>query len=520
MALSRKNLIFIATAVSAPFLAIGLTSVTSFSAASALIILTAALAWLMVETTVGRWSSQSLSLHQIAPKRADTWAIIAMSIFLWLWLVVADLTYTGLIVILAIPVLHASVRGGLRLSLRAALILATMLILFFAVDPNGSREEFVFGFSFSIALIPVAVIAGNAADRLRRAATDLSALYETGRAIGASLRLNEILEMVVNIIYIDTAADLCVIFLKDDATDTLKIEAGRGFESEDAEKAHLRLGEGAVGWVAKYGQSLNIEEFDPAEIDYLASGIHSVISAPMIIDGASVGAVLVGKKQIHAFAAQELEWLDALAGLTANAIRNARAYSQTEEFAIRDGLTGSYNYRYFSGHLSERMIKALSENDSLSLIMIDIDHFKKVNDSYGHLVGDKILMSLARLLERNTRETDIVSRYGGEEFAIILPGARYEDAFKVAAKLRQIVEQAGFLARERETSALKITISLGVATFPTNAASEIDLIDQADRSLYKAKTWRNAVCSPLECESPHIYAQEEQDAGIRNRSNY
>lgn len=505
-------------AVATLFLIIGLIYAPSAPAAFTIGVITIATA--AIHTMIAREGgplSRVLYHYGISPGQTDVIIAALSATIIISWLMLTNLLYSAFLGMLFVPVIIAAMRGGLRLSFGIGASLFVALGLFFAFDPRGSEQEFAYGLSFLIVILIAALVVGALANRLRRAAMDLSALYETGKAISASLELEEILDMVTNIIYIDMAVDLCAIFMIDETTDTLKVEAGRGLVGDDAYKARVRIGEGVPGWVVKHSQPLRIAEIDPRQLAFLSFGIRSVIAAPLLVGGNPIGVLLVGKDKVDYFGQEEMEFLEALAGQTANAVRNAQVFKETEQFAIRDGLTGSYNYRYFAQHLADQAAEAVKNETALSLIMIDIDHFKKINDNYGHLVGDKVLKSLARLLERNTRETDLVARYGGEEFVIVLPGAKYEDAFRIAVKLRDSVERASFLARERESSSLKITVSLGVATYPTLAASEHDLVNQADQSLYAAKETRNTVCSPLECEESSVQISKEQDAGTKKR---
>lgn len=156
-----------------------------------------------------------------------------------------------------------------------------------------------------------------------------------------------------------------------------------------------------------------------------------------------------------------------------------------ETLAITDGLTGAYNHRYFYKRLNEEFDRAKRYGTPLSVIMIDIDFFKKINDVYGHLVGDSVLIDLSKLLKQNIRKHDIFARYGGEEFAIILPHTNFEGANKEAERLRRAVENHKFNHINTEG---EITISLGFATYPDiNVDKPEDLVKLADSALYEAK---------------------------------
>lgn len=174
-------------------------------------------------------------------------------------------------------------------------------------------------------------------------------------------------------------------------------------------------------------------------------------------------------------------------------IDNTRLYEETKKLAITDGLTKIYNFRHFLELLGDRFVQSEEKDQQLSLIMIDIDFFKRVNDRFGHLVGDEVLRELVVVINNGLREQDIVARYGGEEFAIILPNTPTEDARAVADRLRNSVAGRPFNSSK---GLIPITISLGIATHPRNdIQSQFDLISKADQALYNAKeSGRNKVC--------------------------
>jgi len=156
------------------------------------------------------------------------------------------------------------------------------------------------------------------------------------------------------------------------------------------------------------------------------------------------------------------------------------------EFGRVDGLTGLYNHRYFHDRLDEELTRAERYGHNVSLLMIDIDHFKFYNDNYGHLMGDRVLKELAGILKGRIRHSDIVARYGGEEFCIVLPYHRKEEATIVAERIREAVKKYPFLYEELQPEG-DLTVSIGIATFPNDAYERLQLIDCADKALYRAK---------------------------------
>jgi len=168
------------------------------------------------------------------------------------------------------------------------------------------------------------------------------------------------------------------------------------------------------------------------------------------------------------------------------------SYWQLEQMAFRDQLTGLRNYRFFSNRLPEELQRAKRYRHQLSLVMIDIDYFKKFNDTHGHQAGNVALMHLAGILSNTVRETDIVARYGGEEFALILPETTKRLAHEMASRVRANVEASPVILGEAHH---RITVSLGVATFPRDCSTWEVLTECADKALYQAKQWgRNQAC--------------------------
>ncbi|MDD5565798.1 MAG: GGDEF domain-containing protein [Candidatus Omnitrophica bacterium] len=177
------------------------------------------------------------------------------------------------------------------------------------------------------------------------------------------------------------------------------------------------------------------------------------------------------------------------------AIKRAILYQKVNELAITDGLTQVLSRRYWFERFSEELERSKKLGHTLSCLMIDIDHFKEYNDQYGHLVGDSILKEVSRTIKENIREIDIMGRYGGEEFCVVLTETEKEDAGFVANRILQAVQQRKIVAYDETFT---ITISIGIAMFPGNAQECNVLIDKADKALYEAKrSGRNKVCAYL-----------------------
>jgi two-component system cell cycle response regulator len=222
-------------------------------------------------------------------------------------------------------------------------------------------------------------------------------------------------------------------------------------------------------------------------------GMESLLVLPLVVREEPIGTLIVAARQRAAFTTSIRETLQALANQLAVSLSNARAVRQLEELATTDGLTGCLNKRAFLDQLSQKLMAAQRFGRKLSLIVTDLDHFKTVNDTYGHATGDRVLRELGNVLKRMKRETDLVARFGGEEFCVLCEETDARGAKLLADRVR---EELARTELQTELGALKVTASLGVATFPDHAKSADELFSQGDKALYAAKKQgRNRVCS-------------------------
>ena len=218
---------------------------------------------------------------------------------------------------------------------------------------------------------------------------------------------------------------------------------------------------------------------------------------PLLAGGETVGVVqMIKKEKGYWDNAETHRLISAYIGLMANAIHRVRLTNITKLAAITDALTGVYNRRYFDDMLEKFTALTKRYNEPLSILIADIDHFKSINDTYGHIAGDLVLQQVTKNISDTLRKSDILTRYGGEEFAIILPATNMASALEKAKRIRQQVESAGFDGIVTGKP-LKVTISIGVANFPEHGAEYEAIVTAADSALYKAKkSGRNRVEIP------------------------
>jgi len=213
-------------------------------------------------------------------------------------------------------------------------------------------------------------------------------------------------------------------------------------------------------------------------------GMESLLVLPLVVREEPIGTLIVAAKAPLAFGTSVRETLQALANQLAVALANARAVRQLEEMATTDGLTGCLNKRALLDQMEQKLMAAQRFGRKLSLIVADLDHFKAVNDTYGHATGDRVLKEIGGVLRRVKRETDLVARFGGEEFCMLCEETDARGARLLAERVREELEKAELVT---ELGTLKVTASLGVATFPDHASTAADLFVQGDKALYEAK---------------------------------
>jgi diguanylate cyclase (GGDEF)-like protein len=222
----------------------------------------------------------------------------------------------------------------------------------------------------------------------------------------------------------------------------------------------------------------------------LFAGSVSRMSIPLISFGQTLGVLTLHSTERDTFHEGELQSLESVADICASSIQNAHYVQRVKQLAYLDGLTGIFNRRFFELRILEEMERGRRYGAGMAIVMADIDQFKRLNDEFGHLLGDEVLRQVSSLFHQQVRKLDVVCRYGGEEFAIILSQTSAAQALTVAEKLRRMVENWQFPGVARS-----VTISAGVAAFPDHGTTRDDLVRAADKSLYAAKQeGRNRVC--------------------------
>ncbi|MBN1622222.1 MAG: diguanylate cyclase [Endomicrobiales bacterium] len=216
---------------------------------------------------------------------------------------------------------------------------------------------------------------------------------------------------------------------------------------------------------------------------------NSLIAIPLEVDGGFWGILRGVAAESSVFNESDLRILSILGGITSLALNNAKLYDRTQELAITDGLTGLYVHSYFKERMVSEILRSRNHNLDLSVLILDVDHFKKFNDTYGHVAGDSVLRQIANILRNSLRETDLISRYGGEEFAVIMLQTRVNEAKKIADVIRRNIEKEKFYlpVESFQPIQVRVTISIGVSGLNDKIENIDNLLELADKALYKAK---------------------------------
>lgn len=328
----------------------------------------------------------------------------------------------------------------------------------------------------------------------RDMAKDISMLLEIAKTVGSALDSEDLFGIILEKSTEFLGAEQGSLMLLDEDRRELTVKAMKGLNKKIVELLKIRPGEGISGKVLATGTPLIVSDIESderiAQEKRPRYKTKSFISIPLKLNGRTIGVLNIADKITgEVFREEDLHLLISIGAYASVAIERSKFYHKTEELkkiSITDSLTGLLNRRYFQERVSEEIERSRRHHLPLSLIMMDIDNFKSVNDTYGHPVGDEALKITARAIRNCVRTIDVAARYGGEEFTVILPQTAKSDATAIAER---ICSEVGRLDFPFEQAARKLTfsVSLGLATFPEDAESLDDLIRNTDIALYRAK---------------------------------
>ena len=342
---------------------------------------------------------------------------------------------------------------------------------------------------------------------------DQKTVQSRWQAVNVILRLSMLtglqmqLEPTLNLL-LDYAAeispyDMALVYFWNEAEDRFLLRTSRGIT---AEQAHQLQGSNVLQfWAAKYNQPLLMQRGTDRNADSYLSGVDaaSALVVPLFVSNRVMGSLQLFSSSATAFAKEDAQLLWILALVAENLLTKEATNEGLLRFAFTDYLTGLRSRGYFEQQLELEIKRADRKRQPFALLMLDIDHFKGFNDSFGHRVGDQVLRDVSSILVRDMREVDTVARYGGEEFVIILPETGVRGAMQVAERLRRSVEATKFYAGE-PAKIQQVTISIGIAVFGLHGRHRSELIEASDGALYAAKAaGRNRIVTYSETVDQH-----------------
>ncbi len=336
-------------------------------------------------------------------------------------------------------------------------------------------------------------------NELRRQVERLSLFHDVGKALASTLELQKILQTIMEKISDLLQPDTWSLLMLDEKTQELYFEIAIGAGADKLKDVRLKLGEGIAGWVAQTGEPVLVDNVkdDPrfaSRFDEVTqTDTKSVVCVPIKGREKILGVIeLVNFLGKGSFRKDDIPILKNLADYAAIALENARYVQRIHELTITDDCTSLYNARHLSFVLDAEIYRSTRYGYEFSVIFLDLDHFKLVNDNYGHLVGSKLLWMIGDVVKSHLRMIDYAFRYGGDEFVILLPQTSKENALSVVRRVKDLLNSKVFFTEEGLD--IKVTASFGVASFPQDGRTRKEILRMADEAMYLVKnTTRNSI---------------------------
>jgi len=337
--------------------------------------------------------------------------------------------------------------------------------------------------------------------RIQTKTQEFSGLLSVSKALSSKLDLNHRLETMADLIKDFVSYDQCLVLLVEPGERRATIKVGRGIEGKELHDTSFGLSDGLLSLIVKNRHELLFSSLEGEsrhdrifpEASRIRIKAKSFLGIPMIVQDRVIGLFILLSQRENAFTGYNKHILTVVCNQAAQAVADAQLHAEVERMAVTDGLTSVFNHRRFQERLAEEFQRIARYPEPLSLLIADIDHFKKINDTHGHPVGDLILKRIAKILGRLTRSIDLVARYGGEEFVVALFKTESRQALRLAERIRKTVETTEF---DVHGKILNVTLSIGAATCPEDARTREELIQFADQALYHAKNaGRNRIAS-------------------------
>ena len=343
-----------------------------------------------------------------------------------------------------------------------------------AIAPRGTTKSTVF-------------------DDIAVAHGEIYALYQIAQTMGTSLGVSDSMAHIASKLTTLVPFSACTLFLYDPATETLRCRFATGTDFELMQQLTLKSGQGLTGWVARNRRSLvnarPSSDLEAAGLN-LPTVLQSALVCPLVFEDRVIGTLAVHHTTPSFYQEDHRRLLDRVCEQAAAVINNAIVYERTHEDSLTDPLTGLQNTRFMVTHLNGELARAERLNNEVSLLVLDLDDFKEINDTHGHHVGDRALRDVAQVLRTVIRPYDICVRYAGDEFIVVLADCGFDEAEKKRKELQEAISDTVFEARPG--TRVPLSISAGCAVFPHDGDSYESLLAKADSRMYRDKVARKS----------------------------
>ncbi|MDH4066148.1 MAG: diguanylate cyclase, partial [Acidobacteriota bacterium] len=329
-------------------------------------------------------------------------------------------------------------------------------------------------------------------DDIALAHREIYALYEIAQTMGTSLGVADTMALIASKLTNLVPFSACALFVYDKATDTLRCRFATGEESDTVRALSIRAGAGLTGWVARNRQPLvnapPRADFEAGGVPNPATGLHSALVAPLVFNDRFIGTLGVYHAQPDFYSDDHRRLLDRVSEQASAVIHNSIVFEKAQEDSLTDPLTGLPNTRFMFLHLTRELARAERMQSEVALLVMDLDNFKEINDTYGHNAGDRALRAVAHALRAAIRPYDMCIRYAGDEFVVVLAGCGAEEAERKRGDLQRTVAEIVFEALPGRR--VPITASVGAAIFPRDGEGYEAIMAAADSRMYRDKARR------------------------------
>lgn len=441
------------------------------------------------------------------PRKINNRDRIYFFTFLWYMFYVIFIFYYDTIpaihsvLALIFPIIILGMISGLKGGIVSSIISGSVIFIkFHYIEHFLINQEISYYAPILITFLVIGIITGLLSNNLRHHNKRLALLYESLRETQSKYEFLynlikitssildpiELSQKLIELLNISFGYSNITILLADKEYKYLEVVADQDCP-EAIPGIKVKFGEGITGVAARDGETIYVP--DVSKDNRYIKGYEetkSELAVPIKHKGNVLGVLNLESHEYSAFTNTDIEYMELFADQISISMANARLMQTTWQQAITDELTSLYNYRYFVSILEREVYEAERYNKPLTILILDLDDFKVVNDTFGHPIGDQLLKSVAKIISTSVRKSDIVARYGGEEFGVILPETDKEGGLPVANKIRESIREV-YLDLKNFKKTFSLTASIGVASFPDDAYDWKKLIVEADKALYIAK---------------------------------